>query len=422
MAEPDDIHAACRRNLDIILGVSRRLASEPRLDPLLGSIAEETCNLLDAERATLFLYDAKTDELFSRVATQSEIEVIRFPAGRGIAGTVARNKACLVIPDAYADPRFNPEVDRSTGWRTRNMLAVPMTNLEGHLVGVLEALNKRTGPFTEGDTALLTALAAQAGVALERARLLEEFLAKRRLENEMELARDIQAGLLPQAPPHLAGFDLAGWSRPSEYAGGDFFDLFEWGDGRIGMMLGDAVGHGVGPALLAAETRAFVRALALRDDRPDRVLADANRLLAADVTDGRFVTLALAAVDSRTGTAMYASAGQGPLLVLRTGGESIQLPSTGLPLGILPEAGFESPPPVQLARGDALVLISDGIFECDTRDGKDLGIEAVIQAARRNLGGTADAMLKALMDLTESVTPDGRFRDDRTAVAAKRVE
>jgi len=238
----------------------------------------------------------------------------------------------------------------------------------------------------------------------------------------MELARDIQAGLLPQAPPHLAGFDLAGWSRPSEYAGGDFFDLFQWGDGRIGMMLGDAVGHGVGPALLAAETRAFVRALALRDDRPDRVLADANRLLAADVTDGRFVTLALAAVDSRTGAAMYASAGQGPLLVLRTGGESIQLPSTGLPLGILPEAGFESPPPVELARGDALVLISDGIFECDTRDGKDLGIEAVIQAARRNLGGTADAMLKALMDLTESVTPDGRFRDDRTAVAAKRVE
>jgi phosphoserine phosphatase len=422
MPEPDDIHASCRRNLDIILGVARRLASEPRLDPLLAGIAEETCNLLDAERATLFLYDAKTDELFSRVATQSEIEVIRFPAGRGIAGAVARNKACLTIPDAYADPRFNPEVDRSTGWRTRNMLAVPMTNLEGHLVGVLEALNKRTGPFTEGDTALLTALAAQAGVALERARLLEEFLAKRRLETEMELARDIQAGLLPQAPPHLPGFDLAGWSRPSEYAGGDFFDLFEWGDGRIGMMLGDAVGHGVGPALLAAETRALVRALALRDDRPDRVLADANRLLAADVTDGRFVTLALAAVDSRTGAATYASAGQGPLLVLRTGGESIQLPSTGLPLGILPEAAFESPPPVDLARGDALVLISDGIFECDTRNGKDLGIEAVIQTAHRNLGGTADAMLKALMDLTDSVTPDGRFRDDRTAVAAKRVE
>ncbi|MBM4019443.1 MAG: GAF domain-containing protein [Planctomycetes bacterium] len=422
MPESDDIHAPCHRNLEIILGVARRLAYEPRLDPLLRSIAEETCNLLDAERATLFLYDATADELYSRIVTKSEIEVIRFPAGRGIAGAVARQKACLVIPDAYADPRFNPEVDRNTGWRTRNMLAVPMTNLEGRLVGVLEALNKRAGPFSETDMSLLTALAAQAGVALERARLLEEFLAKRRLENEMELARDIQAGLLPQSPPRPPGLDLAGWSRPSEYAGGDFFDLFEWGPDRVGMMLGDAVGHGVGPALLAAETRALVRALALREERPDEVLAGANRLLANDVTDGRFVTLALAAVEARTGAAAYASAGQGPLLVLRASGEAVQLPSTGLPLGILPDASFDSPPAIQLAAGDALVLISDGIFECDTREGKELGIEAVIDAARSHLPAGAAVMLKALEDLTDRASPNGKFRDDRTAVAARRVE
>jgi phosphoserine phosphatase len=421
MAEPVDPHLNCRRNLDIILGVARRLASEPRLDPLLNSIAEETCNLLDAERATLFLYDAKADELYSRVATRSEIEVIRFPAGRGIAGSVARQKACLIIPDAYADPRFNPEVDRSTGWRTRNMLAVPMTNLDGRLVGVLEALNKRTGPFTEADSSLLTALAAQAGVALERARLLEEFLAKRRMETEMELARDIQAGLLPQTPPILAGFDLAGWSRPSDYAGGDFYDLFPWGDGRVGMMLGDAVGHGVGPALLAAETRALVRALALHDTRPDAVLADANRLLAADVAEGRFVTLALAAVDGATGIATYASGGQGPLLVLRKGGEFLQLQATGLPLGVLPDAPFESGQPIQLDPGDVFLLVSDGIFECDTRSTDLLGVDEVAANIRKHLGDSAQAMLKALEDLTESVNPDSHFRDDRTAVVAKRI-
>ena len=422
MSEPGDIHASCKRNLEIILGVARRLAHEPMLDPLLQSIADETCNLLDAERATLFLYDAKSDELYSRIATKSEIEVIRFPAGRGIAGAVAKQKACLLIPDAYADPRFNPEVDRNTGWRTRNMMAVPMTNLDGHLVGVLEALNKRTGAFTETDQSLLTALAAQAGVALERARLLEEFLAKRRLENEMELARDIQLGLLPQSPPALPGFELAGWTKPSEYAGGDFFDLFQWGDGCVGVMLGDAVGHGVGPALLAAETRALVRAFALHEESPSKVLADTNRLLSADVTDGRFVTLALAAIDGPGSTATYASAGQGPLLVLRAGGESTQLTSTGLPLGILPEAEFESAEPIPLAPGDAFVLLSDGIFECDTRSGKELGIEPVIETAHRHLGSSAAAMLEALSALTESVSPDGHFRDDRTAVAVKRIK
>jgi len=410
-----------RRHLDVLLGVMRRLASEPRLDPLLGSIAEETCELLDAERTTLFLYDAATDELFSRTVTESEIEVIRFPADRGIAGAVARSKQPLIIADAYADSRFNPDVDRKTGWRTRNMLAVPMTNLEGNLVGVLEALNKRAGSFTKDDTALLTALADQAGVALERARLLEEFLAKRRLENEMELARDIQIGLLPHDPPALDGFDLAGWSQPSEYAGGDFFDIFRWGDGRVGIMLGDAVGHGVGPALLAAETRALVRALALRESRPEAVLCDTNRLLAADVGEGRFVTLALTVADAAAGTVSYASAGQGPLVLMRADGQYEQFNATGLPLGIMPDAPTEAGEPIELAPGDAFLLISDGIFECETADGGDIGMDRVLENVREHLAGPAESVIRALEDLTESVSPDGRFRDDRTIVVTKRV-
>jgi len=296
-----------------------------------------------------------------------------------------------------------------------------MTNLEGDLVGVLEALNKRAGSFTDDDTALLTALADQAGVALERARLLEEFLTKRRLEHEMELARDIQAGLLPQHAPRLDGFDLAGWSRPSDYAGGDFFDIFPWGDGRVGLMLGDAVGHGVGPALLAAETRALVRALALRETRPDTILCDTNRLLAADVAEGRFVTLALAVADAAAGAVSYASAGQGPMVVMRADGQYEQFNATGLPLGILPDATIDAGEAIQLAPGDAFLLISDGIFECETAAGQDLGIDRVLENVQEHLAGSAESVIRALEDLTESVSPDGRFRDDRTIVVTKRV-
>ena len=413
--------ATLRRHLDALLAITRRLASEPRLDPLLESIAEETCNLLDAERATLFLYDAATNELYSRIATKSEIEVIRMPADRGIAGSVARTQACLLIPDAYADPRFNREVDRRTGWRTRNLLAVPMTNLNGDLVGVVEALNRRSGPFTDDDAALMRAVADQAGVALERARLLEEFLAKRRLEDEMQLAQQIQADLLPEQPPPTDGFDLAGWSEPSEYAGGDFYDLFPWGEGRVGMMLGDAVGHGVGPALLAAETRALVRALALKEDRPERVLADANRLLAADVESGRFVTLALAMLDDADGAVACASAGQGPILLMRADGRAEQFGATGLPLGILPETAFDAADPLCLGPGDAFLLISDGIFECETQEGKELGFEPVVQTVRDHLDGPAQSVTDALRSLTDSVSPAGHFRDDRTVVVAKRL-
>ena len=410
----------CRRYLGAILEVTRHLASEPRLDPLLKRIADETCSLLDAERATLFLYDGNDEELYSRLATKSEIEVIRFPSDRGIAGAAARSKACLNIPDAYADPRFNPDVDKKTGWRTRNILAVPMTNLEGHLVGVLEVMNKRQASFTEDDQILLAALAAQAGVALERARLLEEYLAKRRLEGEMELARDIQAGLLPQVPPPLAGFELGGWSRPSEYAGGDFYALFPWGDSAIGLMLGDAVGHGVGPAILATEVRALVRALSLHQKDPHTVLTDANRLLAADVTEGRFVTLALALV-STDGSVRYASAGQGPLHVLRRGGGVTPLNSTGLPLGILPDVAVGKGEDLHLDVGDALLFVSDGIFECDTAGGGELGIDAVLETAHLHLDEPVTTMLQSLTALTEKVNPTGHFRDDRTAVTAKRI-
>ncbi len=413
--------ATLRRHLDALLAVTRRLASEPRLDPLLKCIAEETCNLLDAERATLFLYDANRDELYSRLATKSEIEVIRMPADRGIAGSVARTRACLLVPEAYTDPRFNPEVDRLTGWRTRNILAVPMTNLSGDLVGVLEALNKRSGPFTEDDAALLRALADQAGVALERARLLEEFLAKRRLEDEMHLAQQIQADLLPQEPPPLEGFDLAGWNRPSAYAGGDFYDLFPWGEGRVGLMLGDAVGHGVGPALLAAEVRALVRALALRDECPGCVLADANRLLVADVEAGRFVTLALAVLDGQAATVTWASAGQGPILVVRADGRVEELRATGMPLGIAAEAAFPAAEPVALGPGDLFLLVSDGVFECDTVEGDLLGFERVVHVVREHRTEPAAAVLAAIESLTESICPPGRFRDDRTAVAVKRL-
>jgi len=422
MTDHDPGEAAnLRRHLDALLAITRRLASEPRLDPLLESIAEETCNLLDAERATLFLYDPATNELYSRIATKSEIEVIRMPADRGIAGSVARTQACLLIPDAYADPRFNRDVDTRTGWRTRNILAVPMTNLNGRLVGVVEALNKRSGPFTEDDTALMQALADQAGVALERARLLEEFLAKRRLEDEMELAQQIQADLLPEQPPPTDGFDLGGWNRPSEYAGGDFYDLFPWGDGRVGMMLGDAVGHGVGPALLAATTRALIRALALHDTCPASVLAGANRLLAADVEAGRFVTLALVVLDDVEGTATFASAGHGPLLLARADGTAERFNATGLPLGILPDAEFEASDPLPLGPGDAFFLISDGIFECETGDGSELGFDAVVKTVHEHLADSTGAVIGALEGLTDSVSPGGHFRDDRTVVAAKRL-
>jgi len=158
--------------LTSILEVAKALAAERRVDALLARIVEEAARVVEAERCTLFVADRQRGELWSKVALGAA--EIRVPLGSGIAGAVAADGEALRIADAYADPRFNPAVDRATGFTTRSVLAVPMWNTRGEIVGVLQALNHRGGPFGEEDQELLGALAGPAASALENALLNEE--------------------------------------------------------------------------------------------------------------------------------------------------------------------------------------------------------------------------------------------------------
>jgi phosphoserine phosphatase len=205
-----------------VLEVSRHLAVTAELRPLLEIIEQSALKVLGCERASVFLHDNQTDELFSLVATGGQS--VRFPAGRGIAGEVFRKGACINVPDAYADARFNPDVDRRTGFRTRSILTAPLLGLDNTPLGVLQVLNKRAGPFDAWDEVLVKTFSAQAGVALQRQFLLDEFAKKQRFERDLALARQIQQGLLPRRPPEVAGFDIAGWNQPADETGGDYYE------------------------------------------------------------------------------------------------------------------------------------------------------------------------------------------------------
>ncbi len=160
------------RKLQSILDVAKALAAQRELDPLLEMILAEAAKVVEADRCTLYLLDVERGVLWSKIAHgASRIEV---PLGVGIAGAVGASGEAVVIPDAYADPRFNRQVDAATGYRTRSILCVPMKNSRGELVGVLQALNRRDGPFGPEDAELLSALGGQAAVALENALLHED--------------------------------------------------------------------------------------------------------------------------------------------------------------------------------------------------------------------------------------------------------
>jgi len=166
-----------RRDELEVLAITEAISSELHLDVLLGRIVGAATQLLDAERSTLFIYDPASDELWSRVAEGSGQKQIRIPANAGIAGAVFTSGEVLNIPDAYADPRFNPQIDRTSGFHTRSLLNLPVIDRVGEHLGVFQVLNKRGGPFTELDIRRLKAFSAGVAIAIHNARLFSDVLA-----------------------------------------------------------------------------------------------------------------------------------------------------------------------------------------------------------------------------------------------------
>jgi len=407
------------RDLQKVLEISRSMEAATDLDSLLGLIIDRSMELLEAERASLFLYDPKTDELVSRIA--AGVQEIRVPADRGFIGSAIKTGKTINVPDAYADPRFNPQVDRATGFRTRNVLSVPLRDYQGQLVGVLQVLNKRSGSFGEYDVTLAETLGAQAGVALQRARLIEHYLQKQQMERAMKIAQDIQQGLLPQRAPFCCGFDIAGISKPADETGGDTFDFLQLPDGRWMLMVADATGHGIGPALVIAETRAMLRAVSLHGPDIPLVLETVNNLLVADLGDARFVTCFFGLMDPLRCRMAYASAGHGPLLFYDRQADAFrELAATSLPLGIMEQTEYKEVGSFDFAPGDFAVITTDGVFEATNAADEQFGIARMTQVLRRCRDLTAAGMIDALRVAVLEFAAGEPQADDITAVIVRR--
>jgi adenylate cyclase len=186
--------------ISALVEVSNSVSSTLSLDIILPRLMEVVTEALNADRSSVFLYDAETQELFSRFAQGGSVGEIRFPSGSGIAGSVLQSGIPLIIPDAYADDRFNPEVDHKTGYRTRNILCAPLKNKRQKIIGVTQVLNKLTGDFGRDDLTLLEALTSQAAAALENAQLFEQVERARHEESRLlEITSDISSELQLEA-------------------------------------------------------------------------------------------------------------------------------------------------------------------------------------------------------------------------------
>jgi len=381
-----------------VLSITRKLLTPIDLDPLLGEIVDIACDLHEADRASVFLYDHDTNELYARVARGAK--EIRFPADKGIAGSTVTHRQIINVPDCYADPRFNTKVDKDNNYKTNTLLSVPLIGDNDQVVGVLQVLNRAGGPFTDRDEEVARALAVTAAVALSRALLVEDRAIKEKMERDLQVASDIQQRILPAVLPTVAGYDIAGWSKPAEQTGGDVYDVVELKGGHIALLLGDATGHGIGPALSVSQMRSMFRVACRLNAGLDSAVHEINAQLTDDLPNDRFVTAFFGVLDPVEHTVHYQSAGQAPLLVGRAAadGPCANLDATTLPLGILDPIELVDPGPIQLEPGDTLALISDGIYEYQSPDGEEFGAARVARLLHEHRGKPACEIIDAIRE------------------------
>jgi K+-sensing histidine kinase KdpD len=177
--------------LNLLVEASKIVNSTIEIDKLLVLILNAASHSIQAERGTLYLLNRETNELVAKVAQGKDMTEIRLPVGKGLAGYVAKTGEIVNISDAYSDPRFNPEIDKKSGYRTRNVLCMPMKNKEGKTVGVFQFLNKNNGAFTEDDASFIDALSVHAAIALENAHLAQEMMKSERLSTVGRMAGTI---------------------------------------------------------------------------------------------------------------------------------------------------------------------------------------------------------------------------------------
>ncbi|MBN1589631.1 MAG: SpoIIE family protein phosphatase [Pirellulales bacterium] len=254
--------------------------------------------------------------------------------------------------------------------------------------------------------------------AIERRRRHRAERQLRDTSQEFRTAQQIQKRLFPLTSPQLEGFDIASALYPAKATAGDYFDYITMRDGRLAVVIGDVTGHGMGPALLMAETRACLRGLVETSDDPAEILTRANRALARDTDDSLFVTLMFAAIDPVSRELEYASAGQRGYL-LDNSGAILVLDSTSLPLGIDASTSVPSLPLGRLKSGQIVAMFTDGLVEAESPNHERLGADRVLECIQSLRQRRASDIVTGLRDLVDRFSGDRPKADDITIVVVK---
>lgn len=396
-------------HLTTLYQISMTMNSSLKFDEALANVIDSMMLATKAERGVLMGYDEDTGTL-------------RLLGARGIAGEqlaqqeaysttivnqVVSTRQPLLTNNAMFDDRITP--GQSIIMRgLRAILCAPMM-AQDRLVGVVYVdTSMRSGAFTEADRDLLSAIANQAGITLENSRLYTVAVEKGRLEHELQLAREIQQGLLPRRKPQLPGYEVeAVWQSAREMAG-DFYDYFTLNEESFGVVIADVSDKGAPSALFMAVARSMIRSYAFAGLPPRETLSQTNDLILDDAESGMFVTV-YHSVFYQNGLSININAGHNPPVLFRAAaGTASLLPQGGRAIGWFPHNPL-SELELKLEAGDVIVYYTDGLTDAENPNGENFGearlCRVVEEAASTSAADVLQHILHAVDRFAQGVVP-----------------
>jgi sigma-B regulation protein RsbU (phosphoserine phosphatase) len=416
--ENANVYESERRNremLALLYNISLDMGSTLELEELVHKIAAAIRTTINYSIFSIYLLDERQGVLRPRVVIRDNSQEHRkmsVPLGTGLVGHAAQSNEPIRAGDVQQDSRYLP-----VHQETRSELVVPLIS-KGRVVGVIDLESTQPHYFTEFHQRFLMTLASRIASSLLNAELYARVSEnERRMDREMKIAREIQHHLMPEELPSRAPLAMAALFKPVAHLGGDLYDLIEFDDGRLAIVVGDVAGKGAPAALYGALSSGIIRTRAGRKYPPGQMLELVNKTLSQRPIEGQYVALSYAIYDPAGRKITLANSGLPyPLLVHR--GQTRFLDLAGIPLGLFPDSRYQELE-LPLEAGDVLAFYSDGVVESRNENDDDFGLKRLAELFQANHRQSPQEMVAAVNAALEQFVGRTAPHDDRTMIVVK---
>lgn len=409
--------------LRMLLDITKKISRSLDLQEVLNLVMDTLDSLIPYDAAGIFVLkaagssvDGEAPRVFKAEAVRGydidELTGLHLKMGEGLLGHVALTGEPIISPDV----RKNPIYVNARESTHSEMVAPIIANTE--VIGAFDLESDELNAYSDDDLQVLMLLASQVAIIIEKVMLHEQLIEKKRLEGQLEVARQVQLELLPAKDPQLEGYDISAYNFPTEEVSGDYYDWVKIYDDQIGLVIADVSGKGVPAALLMAFLRASLRAATHIGYSPHISMAKVNYLLWESIERHQFVTAFYGILDVTNKTLSYTNAGHNPPLLLDKDGNSEFIERGSLPLGMFRDTRYHEYY-LTTKPGDMLVLYTDGVTEARSPQGEEFGRKRLAEAVKKNRDLAARDVIAAVQQEVIEWTDGAGAGDDVTFFVIK---